>query len=111
MSDYIHKDNAVEYVLENYYDEVREAVFEQEAESRQNWLDRILRKTQQKWEMVRKMIKYTFDLDQTLYEDLVIEAEKNDRSVAAQLRVILKERFERNWNFIIFVLNTRKEIA
>jgi len=40
------------------------------------------------------MIKYTFDLDQTLYEDLVKESEKNDRSVAAQLRVILKERFE-----------------
>lgn len=41
------------------------------------------------------MIKYTFDLDQTLYDDLVKESEKNDRSVAAQLRVILKERFER----------------
>ncbi len=44
--------------------------------------------------MVRKMIKYTFDLDEPLYEDLVSEAAKNDRSVAAQLRVILKERFE-----------------
>jgi len=33
MSDYIHKDKALEYVLENFYDEVREAVFEQEAES------------------------------------------------------------------------------
>ena len=33
MSNYIHKDNAVEYVLKNHYDEVREAVFEQEAES------------------------------------------------------------------------------
>jgi len=31
----IEKDDAFEYVLENYYDEVREAVFEQEAESRQ----------------------------------------------------------------------------
>jgi len=35
MTDYIHKDKALEWVLENYYDEVREAVFEQEAESRQ----------------------------------------------------------------------------
>jgi len=34
MSDYIHKDNAIEYVLEHHYDEVREAVFEQEAENR-----------------------------------------------------------------------------
>jgi len=41
------------------------------------------------------MIKYTFDLDQTLYEDLVKESERNERSVAAQLRVILRERFER----------------
>ena len=40
------------------------------------------------------MIKYTFDLDEPLYEDLISEAEKNERSVAAQLRVILKERFE-----------------
>jgi len=29
----IEKDKALEYVLENFYDEVREAVFEQEAES------------------------------------------------------------------------------
>jgi len=29
------KENSVEYVLENYYDEVKEAVFEQEAEARQ----------------------------------------------------------------------------
>jgi len=29
----IPPDKAVEYVLKNYYDEVREAVFEQEAES------------------------------------------------------------------------------
>jgi len=28
-------ENTVEYVLENYYDEVKEAVFEQEAEARQ----------------------------------------------------------------------------
>ena len=34
-NDWIKKDDALEYVLENYYDEVREAVFEQEAESRQ----------------------------------------------------------------------------
>jgi len=34
-SDWIKKDDALEFVLENYYDEVREAVFEQEAESRQ----------------------------------------------------------------------------
>ncbi len=33
--DWIKKSDAFEYVLENYYDEVREAVFEQEAESRQ----------------------------------------------------------------------------
>jgi len=33
--EHIKKDKALEYVLENYYDEVREAVFEQEAESRQ----------------------------------------------------------------------------
>ncbi len=32
--DWIKKDDALEYVLENCYDEVREAVFEQEAESR-----------------------------------------------------------------------------
>jgi len=32
---WIKKTDALEYVLENYYDEVREAVFEQEAESRQ----------------------------------------------------------------------------
>jgi len=31
----IDPDKSVEYVLENYYDEVREAVFEQEAESKQ----------------------------------------------------------------------------
>ena len=30
--DWIKKDDALEYVLENYYDEIREAVFEQEAE-------------------------------------------------------------------------------
>ena len=29
----IEKDKALEYVLENFYDEIREAVFEQEAES------------------------------------------------------------------------------
>jgi len=29
----IHKDKALEYVLENFYDEVREAVFEQEADN------------------------------------------------------------------------------
>jgi len=34
QTEYIKKDDAFEYVLENYYDEVREAVFEQEAESR-----------------------------------------------------------------------------
>jgi len=33
MSDYIHKDDALEYVLENHYDEVLEAVAEQEAEN------------------------------------------------------------------------------
>ena len=33
-NDWIKKDDALEYVLENHYDEVREAVFEQEAESR-----------------------------------------------------------------------------
>ena len=32
--DWIRKENALEYVLENHYDEVREAIFEQEAESR-----------------------------------------------------------------------------
>ncbi len=37
QTEYIKKDDALEYVLENYYDEVREAVFEQEAESRQEW--------------------------------------------------------------------------
>jgi len=35
QTEYIKKDDALEYVLENHYDEVREAVFEQEAESRQ----------------------------------------------------------------------------
>ena len=35
QTEYIKKDDALEYVLENYYDEVREAVFEQEAESKQ----------------------------------------------------------------------------
>ena len=40
------------------------------------------------------MIKYTFDLDDVLMKKLVIEAEKYERSVAAQLRVILKERFD-----------------
>ena len=34
-NDWIKKDDAVEYVLENHYDEIREAVFEQEAEGRQ----------------------------------------------------------------------------
>ena len=29
----IKKDKALEYVLENYYDEVKEAVFEREAEN------------------------------------------------------------------------------
>ena len=33
MTDWIKKDEAVEYVLENHYDEVREAVFEQEQEN------------------------------------------------------------------------------
>jgi len=33
--DWIKKDDALNFVLENYYDEVREAVFEQEAEARQ----------------------------------------------------------------------------
>ena len=47
--------------------------------------------------MVRKMIKYTFDLDKILFDTLHAEAELNDRSVAAQLRVILKERFESKW--------------
>jgi len=37
------------------------------------------------------MIKYTFDLDQDLYDYLVKESEKNDRSMAAQLRTILKD--------------------
>ena len=32
--EWVKKENVVEYVLENHYDEVREAVFEQEAESR-----------------------------------------------------------------------------
>ena len=36
--DWIKKDKALEYVLENYYDEVKEAVFEQEAEARQEWI-------------------------------------------------------------------------
>jgi len=40
------------------------------------------------------MIKYTFDLDKSLYDSLTEQAEKNERSVAAELRVILKERFE-----------------
>jgi len=31
--EYIKKDDAFEWVMENYYDEVREAVFEQEWES------------------------------------------------------------------------------
>jgi len=35
QTEYITKESALEYVLENYYDEVREAVFEQEAESKQ----------------------------------------------------------------------------
>ena len=30
---WIKKDKALEYVLENFYDEVKEAVFEQEAEN------------------------------------------------------------------------------
>ncbi len=33
-TEYIKKDNAFEWVMANYYDEIREAVFEQEAESR-----------------------------------------------------------------------------
>ena len=37
------------------------------------------------------MIKYTFDLDQTLYDFLISESEKHDRSVAAELRTILKD--------------------
>ena len=32
---YILEEDAFEYVMENYYDEVREQVFEQEAENRQ----------------------------------------------------------------------------
>lgn len=32
---YIKKDKTLEYVLENFYDEIKEAVFEQEAEARQ----------------------------------------------------------------------------
>ena len=35
QTEYIKEDDAFEYVLENYYDEVREAIFEQEAESKQ----------------------------------------------------------------------------
>jgi len=35
MKGWIKKDDAFEWVLENYYDEVKEAVFEQEAEARQ----------------------------------------------------------------------------
>ena len=34
-TNWIKKTDALEYVLENYYDEVRERVFEQEAESKQ----------------------------------------------------------------------------
>jgi len=34
MKGWIKKEDAFEWVLENYYDEVKEAVFEQEAESR-----------------------------------------------------------------------------
>jgi len=34
MKGWIKKADAFEWVLENYYDEVREAVFEQEAENR-----------------------------------------------------------------------------
>lgn len=34
MTDYIHKDNAVAYVLENCFDEISEAVLEQLRESR-----------------------------------------------------------------------------
>ena len=35
MLGYIKKEDAFEYVMENYYEEVKEQVFEQEAESRQ----------------------------------------------------------------------------
>jgi len=34
MKGWIKKEDAFEWVLENYYDEVKEAVFEQEVESR-----------------------------------------------------------------------------
>ena len=40
------------------------------------------------------MIKYTFDLDQELLDSLSEEATDNERSTAAQLRVILKERYK-----------------
>jgi len=33
--DYIHKDEAVEYVLTHKYDEIREAVLEQEADNKE----------------------------------------------------------------------------
>jgi len=32
--DYILKDKALEYVIENHYDEIKEAVFEQEADNK-----------------------------------------------------------------------------
>ena len=40
------------------------------------------------------MKKVTFDLDDDVYEDVEKQATENDRSVSAELRVIIKESFK-----------------
>lgn len=40
------------------------------------------------------MKKITFDLEENIVDKLEREASKNERAVSAQLRVILKERYD-----------------
>ena len=44
--------------------------------------------------MVRTMIKYTLDIDEDLHKKISKEAEKNERSVAAEYRVRLSKSVE-----------------
>jgi len=40
------------------------------------------------------MIKFTLDVDEDLHNQVIEEAQQNERSVAAQYRIILKERYK-----------------
>lgn len=40
------------------------------------------------------MKKVTFDLDDLVYDQVEEQAEKNERSVSAELRIIIKEYFK-----------------